>query len=39
MMQTEDLVEHMDELCGNADVAFRIGGGVGAIWLAFAFVD
>lgn len=36
--QTSDLVEHFDGLCGSADVAFRIGGGVGAIWLAFAFV-
>lgn len=36
--QTSDLVEHFDGLCGSADVAFRIGGGIGAIWLAFAFV-
>lgn len=38
-MQTEKLVEHFDGLCAHADVAFRIGGGVGAIWLAFAFVS
>ena len=38
-MQTKDLVEHFDGLCVDADVAFRIGGGLGAIWLAFAFVD
>jgi hypothetical protein len=39
ILQTQDLVEHFDSLCSQADVAFRIGGGVGAIWLAFAFVD
>ncbi|MBW4329658.1 hypothetical protein KY084_02060 [Stakelama sp. CBK3Z-3] len=37
--QTPDLVEHFDDLCADADVAFRIGGGVGSIWLAFVFVD
>ena len=37
--QTPDLIEHFDGLCSQADVAFRIGGGVGAIWLAFAFVN
>lgn len=37
--QTSEVIEHFDSLCSQADVAFRIGGGVGSIWLAFAFVD
>lgn len=37
-VQTQELVAHFDGLCAHADVAFRIGGGVGSIWLAFAFV-
>ncbi len=39
--QTEDIVEHFDGLCANAnaDIAFRIGGGVGSIWLAFIFAN
>lgn len=39
MLQTQELIEHFDKLCGSADIAFRIGGGIGAIWLAFVFVD
>lgn len=39
VMQTRQLVTHYDELCSSSNVAFRIGGGVGSIWLAFAFVD
>lgn len=38
-LQTGDIVTHFDQLCLSADVAFRIGGGVGAVWLAFKFVD
>jgi hypothetical protein len=37
--QTPDLIGHFDKLCSQADVAFRIGGGVGSVWLAFAFVS
>ncbi len=39
VVQTAELVAHFDELCKRADVAFRISGGVGSVWLAFAFVD
>lgn len=39
MIQTNDIVDHFDGLCTHADVAFRIGGGVGSIWLAFKFVN
>lgn len=38
-MQNEDFTEHVDSLCAQSDMSFRIGGGVGAIWLAFCFVD
>ena len=38
-LHSRDLIEHFDELSRSADVAFRIGGGTGAIWLAFSFVD
>lgn len=37
--RTSQLIRHFDELCSRADLAFRIGGGTGAAWLAFAFVD
>ena len=39
LQQTPQIVQHFDGLYSQADVAFRIGGGVGSIWLAFAFVD
>jgi hypothetical protein len=38
-LQTKEIVDHFDSLCAQADVSFRIGGGVGSIWLAFAFVE
>jgi len=38
-LQTQELVDHFDGLCARADIAFRIGGGVGSVWLAFAFVE
>lgn len=36
--ETKPLLEHFDMLCKDAELAFRLGGGKGAIWLAFAFV-
>lgn len=39
VVQTSELITHFDGLCEEADVAFRIGGGVGSVWLAFVFVD
>lgn len=32
-------VEHFDRLCEGAHLAFRIGGGLGPIWIAFKFVQ
>lgn len=34
-----EMVTRIDELCGGTDVAFRIGSGLGPIWLAFTFAD
>jgi hypothetical protein len=34
-----EMVDRIDELCASADIAFRIGSGLGPVWLAFAFVD
>ena len=36
--QNSDHIERFDRLCERADVAFRIGGGLGPIWFAFALV-
>ncbi|WJI76109.1 MULTISPECIES: hypothetical protein [unclassified Mesorhizobium] len=36
--ESEELVTHFDSLCKNADVAFRLNGGLRSIWLAFALV-
>ena len=38
-LQTKKLIQHFDEISASADISFRIGGGVGAIWLAFSFAD
>jgi hypothetical protein len=34
----QDFVSHVDALCANADIAFRISGDLGPIWFAFKFV-
>ncbi|MEZ2329037.1 hypothetical protein AB6802_04885 [Mesorhizobium sp. RCC_202] len=36
--ESDDLIAHFDSLCTNADVAFRLNGGLRCIWLAFALV-
>ncbi|MCA0941990.1 hypothetical protein LCM28_19110 [Salipiger pacificus] len=35
----EEEIDYYDELCSAADIAYRVSGALGPVWLAFAKVD